>query len=67
MCGIEDRAKASVEGRMIGEAAGEAIHAHVDRRGRLGMGGSLRVLRAQEFPPGNEWLSEEIDTVVYGD
>ena len=67
MCGTENKAKASVEGRTIGDAVNEAIHAYVDWRGRSEKSGSLRVLRPQEFPLGNEWLSEEIDTVVYGD
>ena len=44
----------------------EAIRAYVAWPGRRERSGSLRSLKPQEFPPGNERLSEEIDTVVYG-
>ena len=60
------KAQASFEGKKIGDAVNEAIRAYVAWPGRREKSGSLRSLRPQEFPPGNERLSEEIDTVVYG-
>ena len=60
------KAQASLEGRTIGDAVNEAIRAYVGWPGRREKCGSLRSLHPQEFPPGNERLSEEIDTVVYG-
>ena len=60
------KAQASFEGRTVGDAVNEAIRAYVAWPGRRDKSGSLRSLRPQEFPPGNERLSEEIDSVVYG-
>lgn len=60
------KAQASLEGRTIGDAVNEAIRAYVAWPGRRERSGSLRLLKPQEFPSGNERLSEEIDTVVYG-
>ena len=60
------KARASFEGKTIGDAVNEAIRAYVGWPGRREKSGSLRSLRPQEFPPGNERLSEEIDAVVYG-
>ena len=60
------KAQASFEGRTIGDAVNEAIRAYVAWPGRRDRSGSLRSLRPQEFPPGNERLSEEIDSVAYG-
>ena len=60
------KAPASLEGKPIGEAAGEAIRAYVGWPGRREKGGRLASLVPEEFPPGNERLSEEIDSVVYG-
>ena len=59
-------AQASLEGTTIGDVVHEAIHACVGWPGRREKSGSLRSLMPQEFPPGNERLSEEINTVVYG-
>jgi plasmid stability protein len=63
----ELRARAVLEGRTVGELISEAIrgylgHGAVRRRG----GASLRALRPEPYPEGNEQLSSEIDTVVYG-
>ena len=57
------KARASLEGKTIGEAVNEAIRAYVGRLGRLRKSGSLRDLIPQDFPPGNERLSEEIDQI----
>lgn len=60
------KAQASLEGKTIGDAVNEAVRAYVSWPGRRVKSGSLRSLLPQEFPPGNERLSEEIDTIVYG-
>ena len=60
------KAQASLEGRTVGDAVNEAIRAYVAWPGRREKSGSLRSLQPHGFPPGNERLSEEIDTVVYG-
>jgi hypothetical protein len=60
------RAQAVLEGRTVGELISEAIRAYLARttpkRGR----GTLRALRPEPFPEGNERLSLDIDAVVYG-
>ena len=61
------KAQASLEGKTIGDAVNEAIRAYVGWPGWCEKSGSLRSLQPQDFPPGNERLSEEIDTVAYGD
>lgn len=60
------KAQASFQGRTIGDAVNEAIRAYVGWPGRREKTDTLRSLQPQEFPPGNERLSEEIDAVVYG-
>ena len=60
------KARASLEGKTIGEAVNEAIRAYVGWPGRREKSGSLASLIPEEFPPGNERLSEEIDAIVYG-
>ncbi len=60
------KAQASLQGKTIGEAVNEAIRAYVGWPGRREKGGSLGYPTPQDFPPGNERLSEEIDTIVYG-
>ena len=61
------KAQASLEGKTVGYAVNEAVRAYVGWPGRWEKSGSLRSLQPQEFPLGNERLSEEIDAVVYGD
>ena len=61
------KSRAAFEGKTIGDAVNEAIRAYVGWPGRREKRGSLRSLRPQQFPPGNERLSEEIDAVAYGD
>jgi len=60
------RARAVLEGRTVGELMSEAIRGYLGRsaakRGRT----SLRTLRPEPFPKGNERLSSEIDAIVYG-
>ena len=60
------RARAAKEGRTVGDLFNEAIRGYLARaaieRGTL----SLRALRPEPYPDGNERLSLEIDAVVYG-
>lgn len=61
------KARASLEGKTMGEVVNEAIRAYVARPGPEGRRGSLRRLRPQAYPEGTERLSEEVDAVVYGE
>jgi plasmid stability protein len=60
------RARAVLEGRTAGELISEAIRGYLGhgpvKRGNV----SLRALRPEPFPEGNEQLSFEIDDIVYG-
>jgi plasmid stability protein len=58
------RARAVLEGRTVGEVINEAIRGYLARPtpGK----GSLRALKPKRFPPGNEYLSSEIDAILYG-
>ena len=60
------KAHAALTGKSIGEAFNEAIRAYLARRRHPPRSGSLANWRPVEFPPGNERLSEEIDSIVYG-
>jgi plasmid stability protein len=62
----ELRARAVLEGRTAGELISEAIRAYLGRGAVKRGGASLRTLRPERYPKGNERLSSEIDTVVYG-
>lgn len=62
------KARAALTGKTVGELVNEAIRLYltatqpepVPKRGSLGD------LRPEEYPEGNERLSEEIDAIVYG-
>jgi plasmid stability protein len=60
------KARAALEGKTIGEMVNEAIRALLDRPGGAPRRGSLRDLRPEPYPKGNEKLSEEIDALLYG-
>jgi len=60
------KARAALCGKTIGELVNEAILAYVGRPLRPAKPASLRALRPEPYPPGNETLSEDIDRVVYG-
>ena len=59
-------APASLEDKTVGDAVNEAVRACKSWPGRREKNNRLRSLQPQEFPPGNERLSKETDTVVYG-
>lgn len=60
------KAQAALEGKTIGDMVNEAIRAYLARPDLHRRPGSLRALVPRPYPKGNEKLSEEIDTVVYG-
>jgi len=60
------KARAALSGRTIGETVNEAIRAYLARPDHFAKTGSLRDLRPQAYPEGNERLSENVDAAVYG-
>jgi len=62
----ELKARAALTGKTIGEVFNEAIRSYLSRPELLPKRGSLADLVPQNYPPGNERLSEEIDKIVYG-
>ena len=59
------RARALAAGLTIGEALNQAMRTYLAQP-QLAKTSSLRDLEPQAYPKGNEQLSEEIDTYVYG-
>ncbi len=60
------KARAALAGKTVGEILNEAIRLYLARP-ELPVGrGSLGDLIPEEYPEGNERLSEQIDTIVYG-
>jgi len=59
------RARAVLEGRTVGELVSEAIRVYLVRGPIKSGTRSLRELRPEPFPEGNEQLSSEIDQIVY--
>lgn len=60
------KARAAILGKTVGETVTEAIHVYLGRPETLPRSGSLRDLAPEPYPDGNERLSSEIDTIVYG-
>ena len=60
------RARAVLEGRTVGELINEAIRRYLGRGAAKHGTASLRDLRPEPFPEGNERLSSEIDAIAYG-
>ena len=61
------RARAVLEGRTVGDMINEAIRAFLARPAAGKQTSTLRALRPEPYPEGNERLSVEIDAVVYGE
>ena len=59
------RARAVLEGRTVGDLISEAIREYLGRGTAKRGTASLRSLRPEPYPDGNEQLSCEIDGVVY--
>lgn len=60
------KAHAALAGKTVGEVLNEAIRLYLARPELPAGQGSLRDLTPEEYPEGNERLSEQIDTIVYG-
>jgi len=60
------RARAALEGCTVDELINEAIRSYLGRSAVKRGTASLRSLRPEPYPEGNERLSSEIDAVVYG-
>lgn len=60
------KSRAAATGRTVGELMNEALRAYLERPGRWERRSSLRDLKPQTYPAGNENLSERIDQLVYG-
>lgn len=61
------REQAVMQGRNVGDLVNEAVRAYLARVAVRQRRSSLRDLKPESFPPGNERLSEEIDDIVYGE
>jgi plasmid stability protein len=61
------RARAVLEGRTVGDLMNDAIRAYLARTDVQRRKSSLRMLEPEPFPEGNEHLSSEIDSIVYGE
>ena len=61
------KARAALTGKTIGEIVNEAIRVYLARPDLLTKQGSLRDIVPENYPKGNERLSEKIDAIVYGD
>ncbi len=62
------KAAAALNGRTVGELLNEAIRSYLgqDEEPRGGRRASLLDLAPEDYGPGQERLSEEIDAVAYG-
>jgi plasmid stability protein len=61
------KARAALTGRTIGETLNEAMSLYLARPTEFPVTGSLADLTPIAYPKGNERLSEEVDSVLYGD
>ena len=60
------RAYAVLQGKTVGDVISEALRAYLARVPAGQRRSSLRDLRPEMYPEGNERLSREIDAFVYG-
>lgn len=60
------RARAVLEGRTVGELISEAIRSYLEGSAVRRKKTSLRALRPEPYPKGNDRLSSAIDAIVYG-
>lgn len=60
------RARAALEGRTVGDLFNEAARNYLARFEVRQNTGTIRDLKPEPFPDGNENLSTEIDELVYG-
>ena len=62
----ELKARAARAGTTMGEMVNEAMRSYLGRPVYLEKRRSLRDLRPESYPDGNERLSGQIDAIVYG-
>ena len=60
------KARAALEDKTMGQMVNEAILAYLARPSARTAQGSLLDLDPEEYPEGNERLSESVDRIVYG-
>lgn len=60
------KARAATQGRGVGEVVSEAIRAYLARPSAGPGSASLADLTPEDFGPGTETLSEDVDADVYG-
>ena len=60
------KARAALTGRTIGDLMTEAIRSYLAMPAQLPKQRSLGDLEPEDYPEGNERLSESVDTIVYG-
>jgi plasmid stability protein len=60
------RARAAREGRTVGALINEAVRAYLLKRPQAPAGPRLFDLPAEDYPAGNERLSERVDEILYG-
>jgi plasmid stability protein len=63
----EFRARAVRQGRNVGELLNDAMRTYLARVAVSPGRSSLRALKPEPFPEGNELLSQEVDAIVYGE
>ena len=61
------RARAVLQGRNVGELLNEAIRAYLARVVVSPGRSTLRALKPESFSEGNEFLSQQVDAIVYGE
>jgi plasmid stability protein len=59
------KAKAALTGKTIGELVNEAIQSYLARPDAHTKRGSLKDLQPEDYPEGNERLSEQVNEIVY--
>jgi hypothetical protein len=59
--------RASAQGRDVRDLLNEAMRAYLARPENGVQRSTLRDLKPEPFPEGNDRLSQEIDSIVYGD
>ena len=60
------KGQAALEGTTIGDLVNRAIRSYLAQCQTAPKTTSIQLLKPAAYPPGNDRLSEEIDTVVYG-
>jgi plasmid stability protein len=60
------RRRALLQGRTVEDLLNEAMRAYLSRVAVQQGSSTLRLLEPEMFPEGNQRLSQEIDSIVYG-